>query len=253
MEMVNSKAYPHTRTSSSVKFLSRKPSPFVITLYIIFLFAFAISVFLFNTRAILEDEPSPLISEVSESQSSRVPDDQLWGATFNNGLQPCVRPTAKYKEAQESHRYITVKSNGGLNQMRTGIADMVAVAHIMNATLVIPQLDKRSFWQDSSTFSDIFDEFHFISTLQGDVNVIKELPKELESVPRARKHFTSWSGVAYYEEMTHLWKDYQVIHVAKSDSRLANNDLPIDIQRLRCRALYYALHFSPSIESLGKV
>ncbi|CAA3001737.1 O-fucosyltransferase 38, partial [Olea europaea subsp. europaea] len=43
-----------------------------------------------------------------------------------------------------------------------------------------------------------------------------------------------------------------LIHVAKSDSRLANNDLPVDIQRLRCRALYDALHFSPSINWLGK-
>ncbi|XP_043698703.1 O-fucosyltransferase 38 isoform X1 [Telopea speciosissima] len=129
---------------------------------------------------------------------------------------------------------------------------MVAVARMMNATLVVPQLDKRSFWRDSSVFSDLFDEDHFITTLQGDVRIIKELPKELEIVPRARKHFTSWSSLNYYEEMTRLWKDYKVIHVAKSDSRLANNNLPVDIQRLRCRALYYALRFSPPIENLGK-
>ncbi|XP_065026664.1 O-fucosyltransferase 38-like isoform X2 [Musa acuminata AAA Group] len=132
------------------------------------------------------------------------------------------------------------------------ICDMVAVARLMNATLVIPQLDKRSFWQDTSTFSDIFDESHFINSLEGDVHIVRELPKELESASRARKHFTSWSGASYYEEMSQLWKDYQVIHVPKSDSRLANNDLPIDIQRLRCRAMYNALRFSNPIERLGK-
>ncbi|CAA2982288.1 O-fucosyltransferase 38-like [Olea europaea subsp. europaea] len=103
---------------------------------------------------------------------------------------------------------MSIRSNGGLNQMRTGIADMVAVAHIMNATFVIPQLHKRSFWQDTSTFSDIFDELHFIKTIQQDVRIVEEVPKELENVPRVRKHFTSWSGMSYYEEMTQLWKDH---------------------------------------------
>ncbi|KAK1310153.1 Uncharacterized protein QJS10_CPA08g01303 [Acorus calamus] len=181
-----------------------------------------------------------------------VEEEQLWDASFGYGYQPCVKPKRGYQAPQDLERYLTVRSNGGLNQMRTGISDMVAVARILNATLVIPQLDKRSFWQDSSTFADIFDEFHFIKTLQGDVRIVKELPKGLESVPRARKHFTTWSGMGYYIEIAELWKNYQVIHVPKSDSRLANNDLPLDIQRLRCRALYHALQFSAPIENLGK-
>ncbi|KAI4317112.1 hypothetical protein L6164_025016 [Bauhinia variegata] len=206
---------------------------------------------------IVEDEqPQQLklsVESRSEQLKSHVHDEQLWGSPFSHGLYPCVKPTAKYKGSQGFDHYLTVRSNGGLNQMRTGISDMVGVAHIMNATLVIPQLDKRSFWQDSSVFSDIFDELHFIESLKGDVRIVKELPKNLEGAPRARKHFTSWSSVGYYEEMKRLWNDYQVVHVAKSDSRLANNNLPLDIQKLRCRALYQALQFSPPIESLGKV
>ncbi|KAI5672461.1 hypothetical protein M9H77_12825 [Catharanthus roseus] len=231
----------------------RRPSPFSLTIYIICLFSFSIFIFVFHSNVILEEEQKRPLSILKEkSESKQLQNDILWEAPFNYGLHPCVKPTSKYKAAQGLDRYMTVRSNGGLNQMRAGIADMVAVAHIMNATLVIPQLDKRSFWQDTSKFSDIFDEKHFITTLKGDVRIVKELPKELESAPRARKHFTSWSSMGYYEETTELWKEYQVIHVAKSDSRLANNDLPLDIQRLRCRALYDALRFSPPIESLGK-
>ncbi|OMP01267.1 hypothetical protein COLO4_12013 [Corchorus olitorius] len=44
-----------------------------------------------------------------------------------------------------------------------------------------------------------------------------------------------------------------VIRAAKSDSRLANNNLPPDIQKLRCRACYEALRFAPAIEAMGKL
>ncbi|KAJ8765304.1 hypothetical protein K2173_012001 [Erythroxylum novogranatense] len=260
--MVKSKGYSFTRNSSSAaRFFFRPLSPPAITLYAVLLFAFPMFVFLRSSKDVLEDKPDPLLphesptqtrAQVREFESLQISDRQLWDLPLSNGLHQCVKPSAKYRVTRGSDYYITVKSNGGLNQMRTGIADMVAVAHIMNATLVIPLLDKRSFWRDSSKFSDIFDEDYFIKTLRNDVRIVKDLPKKLESFPRARKHFTSWSGISYYEAMTQLWNEFKVIHVAKSDSRLANNNLPLDIQRLRCRALFKALRFSSSIESLGK-
>ncbi|KAI8016291.1 ETO1-like protein 1 [Camellia lanceoleosa] len=65
---------------------------------------------------------------------------------------------------------------------------------------------------------------------------------ELRS-PRIRTRNTHGTGPALL---------LSVVHVVKSYSKLANNDLPVDIQRLRCRALYYALRFSPFIDNLGK-
>ncbi|XP_058222042.1 O-fucosyltransferase 7-like isoform X2 [Rhododendron vialii] len=180
--------------------------------------------------------------------------DKLWKPPPNRDYVPCVEPSRTYTLTEEPRGYLLVHTNGGLNQMRAGICDMVAVARLINATLVIPELDKRSFWQDTSNFSDVFDEDHFISSLANDVSIIKKLPKELANATRAVKHFRSWSGIDYYQdEIASMWADYQVIRAAKSDSRLANNDLPPEIQKLRCRACYEALRFSPCIEAMGKL
>ncbi|CAL9066944.1 unnamed protein product [Musa banksii] len=180
--------------------------------------------------------------------------EKLWKPPSNRYFVPCVAPSSSYLPPTRSRGYLLVHANGGLNQMRAGICDMVAVARLINATLVIPQLDKRSFWQDSSNFSDVFDEEHFIRTLANDVKIVKKLPKELMTTAKAVIHFRSWSGLDYYQdEISRKWDNYQVIKAAKSDSRLANNNLPSDIQKLRCRAFYEALKFSPQIEALGKL
>ncbi|XP_020210275.1 O-fucosyltransferase 7 [Cajanus cajan] len=179
---------------------------------------------------------------------------KLWKPPSNRGFLPCTNPTPNYTTPAKSRGYLLVHTNGGLNQMRSGICDMVAVARIINATLVIPELDKRSFWQDTSNFSDIFDEEHFMYSLANDVKIIKKLPQDLVNVTRVVKQFISWSGMDYYEnEIASLWENYQVIRASKSDSRLANNNLPPDIQKLRCRACYEALRFSPHIEQMGKL
>jgi len=84
-------------------------------------------------------------------------------------------------------------------------------------------------------FSDVFDELHFIKSLKGDIRIVSELPKNLEGVPRARKHFTSWSGVGYYEEMTRLWSDYQVLKLFLYDLQLLV--VLICWRRLHCKTL----------------
>ncbi|KAM0035988.1 putative GDP-fucose protein O-fucosyltransferase [Helianthus debilis subsp. tardiflorus] len=197
---------------------------------------------------------APLPALKLDGANRSLESNKLWKPPPNRDFTPCVEPTSSYLAPQESRGYLLVHTNGGLNQMRAGICDMVAVARIINATLVVPELDKRSFWQDTSNFSDVFDEDYFITALANDVKIIRKLPKELMIATRAVKHFRSWSGIDYYEqEIASLWDDYQVIRAAKSDSRLVNNNLPPDIQKLRCRACYEALRFSPRIEAMGKL
>ncbi|XP_056173439.1 O-fucosyltransferase 7-like [Syzygium oleosum] len=180
--------------------------------------------------------------------------DKLWKHPSNRDFMPCISPSTNYTVPSASQGYLLVHTNGGLNQMRAGICDMVAVARIINATLVIPELDKGSFWRDSSNFSDIFDEEHFISTLSNDVKVVKKLPKEVAKTTKLVKEFKSWSGMDYYhKEIAGKWEYYEVIRASKSDSRLANNNLPSAIQKLRCRACYEALRFAPHIEAMGKL
>ena len=42
-----------------------------------------------------------------------------------------------------------------------------------------------------------------------------------------------------------------MVHFLKTDARLANNGLPVELQRLRCRVNYHALKFTDQIELLG--
>ncbi|XP_009391326.2 O-fucosyltransferase 7-like isoform X1 [Musa acuminata AAA Group] len=189
------------------------------------------------------------------NQEASQESEKLWKPPSNHGgFVPCVKPTSSYSPPGESRGYLLVSTNGGLNQMRAGISDMVAIARIINATLVIPILDKSSFWQDSSNFSDVFDEDYFIHSLANDVKIMKKLPKEFAAATKSVKYFKSWSGIEYYrDKISQLWDYHKVIRAAKSDSRLANNNLPPDIQKLRCRAFYQALRFAPGIEGLGKL
>lgn len=139
--------------------------------------------------------------------------------------------------------------------MRSAICDMVTVAYLLNLTLVVPELDKTSFWADTSNFGDIFDVRHFIDSLKNEVHIVKRLPKRLgRKVTNDSLMLppVSWSTDKYYlEQILPLFNKFDVIHFNKTDARLANNGLPLVLQRLRCYVNYKALKFTTQIESLG--
>ncbi|PAN07998.1 hypothetical protein PAHAL_1G378800 [Panicum hallii] len=153
--------------------------------------------------------------------------------------------------------YLMVSCNGGLNQMRAAICDMVVIARYLNVTLIVPELDKTSFWNDPSEFQDIFDIEHFITSLRDEVRILRELPPRIKRRVELGKFHSmppiSWSDISYYHKqiLPLIWK-YKVLHLNRTDARLSNNGLPLEIQRLRCRVNYAALKFTPQIEELGK-
>uniref|UniRef100_A0A6V7QXA4 O-fucosyltransferase family protein n=1 Tax=Ananas comosus var. bracteatus TaxID=296719 RepID=A0A6V7QXA4_ANACO len=203
---------------------------------------------------------------------------EIWGPRVLKGWPSCFTPsdsplpikpavaavssvaekvTLPPKRIYKNNGYLMVSCNGGLNQMRAAICDMVAIARYLNVTLVVPELDKTSFWADPSEFQDIFDVDHFITSLRDEVRILKELPPRLKRRVELGMFYSmppvSWSDISYYyNQILPLIQKYKVVHLNKTDARLANNGLPIEIQKLRCRVNYAALRFTSQIEELGK-
>ncbi|KAK9270355.1 hypothetical protein L1049_025934 [Liquidambar formosana] len=201
-----------------------------------------------------------LWDDIQSDNSSAIELSSVWRHKRRLKEQkPCLNTTAGREFASPgSSGYLIVDANGGLNQQRSSICNAVAVAGLLNAILVIPRFDFHSVWQDPSNFGDIYDEGHFIATLKGHVEVVRELPEELmeiydyniSNIPNI--HVQAWAPVSYYlGEVYPVLLKQGVIHIAPFANRLAMN-VPPHIQFLRCLANYEALRFSFSISTLAK-
>ncbi|XP_020252062.1 uncharacterized protein At1g04910-like [Asparagus officinalis] len=196
-----------------------------------------------------------MISELRvDADVTNYVDYKIWAQPNSEGFHQCIQPSKNRERnpVKATNGYLVVHANGGLNQMKMGICDMVAVAKLMNATLVVPYFDHTSYWKDPSEFGDIFDLKHFIKTLEADVRIVKRLPAKYKGMQAHVMKPRSWSKAFYYQkELSKILKQKKVIEFAFADARLANNDVPRPIQKLRCRACYKALRFTDKIQELG--
>uniref|UniRef100_A0ACD5W6K2 Uncharacterized protein n=1 Tax=Avena sativa TaxID=4498 RepID=A0ACD5W6K2_AVESA len=170
---------------------------------------------------------------------------------------PCIGRRLRQSALPPSNGFLVVEANGGLNQQRISICDAVAVASILNATLLTPAFHLNSVWRDSSKFGDIFYEDHFIKTLRKHVRVVTELPEDvsaqfdhnISNIPNMRtKAFSSHSY--YLEKVLPKLLELGAVRIAPFSNRLANS-VPPKIHALRCLANYEALRFSVPIRILA--
>ncbi|ESW08004.1 hypothetical protein PHAVU_009G010300 [Phaseolus vulgaris] len=200
--------------------------------------------------------------EAIEKPAFRIPSDggklgrDIWTSRNSQHFRGCSNSSNKFQKAQvitHPNRYLLIATSGGLNQQRTGITDAVVAARILNATLVVPKLDQRSFWKDSSNFSEIFDVDWFISSLSKDVKIIKQLPS------KGRKPLSAYNmrvprkcnERCYITRILPVLLKKHAVQLSKFDYRLANR-LDTEYQKLRCRVNYHALKFTHPILAMGE-
>ncbi|KAK2972551.1 hypothetical protein RJ640_022402 [Escallonia rubra] len=149
------------------------------------------------------------------------PQASLWRPCADREAPKSAVKVVGAGKLKNSTGFILISANGGLNQQRVALSiqfclylfshgflfsrreaftdsgtaqifagnllclqvcNAVAVASLLNATLVIPKFLYSNVWKDPSQFGDIYQEEYFTNTLKNEVDIVKELPPHLRSL-----------------------------------------------------------------------
>ncbi|KAL6200925.1 hypothetical protein ACLB2K_024640 [Fragaria x ananassa] len=193
---------------------------------------------------------------LAEGHSKPEPKD-LWQEPFipASSWKPCA-DQCSWEPNEGKNGYIMVTANGGMNQQRVAVCNVVVVARLLNATLVVPKFLYSSIWRD---VRDIYQEDHFINYLSPDIRIVKELPKELQSLDlEAIGSLVTDADIPkeakpsfYLKNITPILLKNGVVHFLGFGNRLAFDPIPFQLQRLRCRCNFHSLQFVPKIQQTG--
>ncbi|KAG0496927.1 hypothetical protein HPP92_001618 [Vanilla planifolia] len=188
------------------------------------------------------------------------------------------RPTVdKFYQVGQVHRILDIENYGDqyslwkhynhmlILEIPIQICDLVAISRLLNATLVIPEIQEslRSKGISSifKSFSYVYNEEQFIAALSNDVVIVKSLPYDLRQERRKNKYPTFSirylaSPSFYVREVLPKLKQSKVVGLLIGDGGCLESVLPPDMeeyQRLRCRVAFHALQFRSEIQVLGNL
>ncbi|CAN8313569.1 unnamed protein product [Cochlearia groenlandica] len=253
--------------------------------FIFFINSIVVSIFRSNNSAWLQDisrlsnngaqDASPvkmysrLLNLASNSLSKNElkpdkPNFQEERSSKSSQWKPCADTNKANERLVRSRElnngYIMVSANGGLNQQRVAICNSVAVASLLNATLVLPRFLYSNVWKDPSQFGDIYQEDRFIEYLKDDVHIVKDLPHHLKytnnknlSLVTDEELVKEAKPVDYIERVLPLLKKHGMVHLFGYGNRLGFDPFPFHVQKLRCNCNFHALRFAPKIQEAGSL
>lgn len=117
---------------------------------------------------------------------------RLWGPTRHvESLLPYAIPRGYHSDPPaRTNGFVFVRIQGGFHEIRNSIPDVVAVSRLLNATLVIPEIQSTTSSKGISSqfksFAYLYNEEHFMASLANDVRVVKTLPKNLKWARRKK-------------------------------------------------------------------
>ncbi|KAK8634218.1 hypothetical protein V6N13_015046 [Hibiscus sabdariffa] len=207
-----------------------------------------------------------LSHDFSNILSPGVRNKRLWGGVRSlESLQPYANPRNSYPVPNgNSNGFIYAKIFGGFEKIRSSICDLVTISRLLNATLVIPEIQESTRSKQISykfkSFSYLYDEKQFVASLKNDVNIVKTLPGHFKAARRSNKFpifkpKNSASPKFYIKEILPKLKKAKVVGLIITDGGCLQSILPprmSEFQRLRCRVAYHALQFRPEIQILGR-
>ncbi|GLT56361.1 hypothetical protein SLA2020_294050 [Shorea laevis] len=190
---------------------------------------------------------------------------RLWGTVRPlESLQPNANPRGYYADPSAwTTGFIFVRIQGGFHEIRNSICDVVLVTRILNATLVIPEIQSTTSSKGISSqfksFAYLYNEDQFMAALAKDINVVKTLPKGLKwarrkkEIPSFRVPYAA-SPYFYLHNVLPMLIKHSVVELVVSEGGGLQAILPPHLeeyQRLRCRVAFHALQFRDEVQELA--